>query len=333
MQKTALLACVGSMLIQSTEAASATIAIPVAAWSASATEPQDSTPAPVEPVAAPPRPGGPTVEQHLAPEGVPSSNRSVFEDSSPWEKCSFTLGGMLSVVDSDVRFGVKGVGIDVNFEDLLGLDSSTTSYRLNGSWRFSDNLRHRVDVTWMDLGRSGQLTTQQDVDIGNGTVIPAGTGVKTGFQMNLIRTDYSYSFLPDERVDLAATFGLYVAPMEASLETSTGSGVQRNFDVTAPLPLTGLRMDVALTPKWFLRSSLSLFYLEISSFTGSMTDLALAVEYRAGSTSRSARASTLSASELSRTARQASPGQLAGRSGLRLHRRDVVRQRPLVAAT
>lgn len=224
---------------------------------------------------------GPSVDQPLAPEGTNASDDTVVEAESPWEKWSVSLGGMLVTTNSGARFGAAGVGIDVNLEELLGLDSSTSSYRFEGAWRFSDNLRHRVGVSWLDLSRSGSLATQQDVDVGGGTVIPAGTGVKAGFQMNLIRTDYSYSFVQDERVDLAAVFGLYVAPIDVSVETTTGSGYQNSFDVTAPLPLIGLRMDFLVAPKWYLRSNVSLFYLEYDGYKGGMSDIMLGAEYRA----------------------------------------------------
>jgi len=50
--------------------------------------------------------------------------------------------------------------------------------------------------------------------------------------------------------------------------------------VTAPLPVIGGRLDVALTPKWYLRSSMELFYLEFDSFKGSLADTLLSAEYR-----------------------------------------------------
>lgn len=240
--------------------------------------------APTEPTAKPEAVtpiSAPTIDAPDAPIASNKSAPQAAEELDPWEKVSVSFGGLFAIVASDVRFGAAGVGVEVNFEDLLGMDSSTDSYRFTGSWRFSDNRRHRADLSWIDLGRSGSLTTRQDVDVGGGTVIPAGSGIKTGFQMDLIRADYSYSFLQDDRIDFAGIFGFYVAPMEASLETTTGAGFQTKFNATAPLPLIGLRMDVAMTPKWYLRSNVSLFYVEYDGYTGSMSDIALAAEYRA----------------------------------------------------
>jgi hypothetical protein len=280
MKKLVLLACVGSAFSPSVAAASASIAPSVAVWSESSMVAQDAAPDSVAPVEEAEEPSAPTIDQPNAPESRSAAEAAIGEVMSPWEKWSFSFGGMLVAPNSDVRFGAKGVGVEVDVEDALGLKSSTTSYRFEGAWRFSDNLRHRTSLSWIDLGRSGELTTDQDIDLGDGNVIPAGTGVKTGFQINLIRADYSYSFLQDDRVDLAATFGFYVAPMDISLEATTGGGFNESFDVTAPLPLIGLRMDFLVAPKWYLRSSFSLFYLEIDGYRGGMSDIMLAAEYR-----------------------------------------------------
>jgi hypothetical protein len=39
---------------------------------------------------------------------------------------------------------------------------------------------------------------------------------------------------------------------------------------TAPLPVIGLRADIAITPQWFLRIGSELFYLEYDNFKGSL---------------------------------------------------------------
>lgn len=292
MKQIALLACLASGLIQSCASTNpsavhgSTRLLPSYATSHAAVAPGESPASDplvgvTEAAESSTSGHGPTLARPLAPEGSSAEEASALETGSPWEKWSLSLGGMLVTTSSSARFGLAGAGVEVNLEELLGLDSSTSSYRFEGGWRFSDNLRHRIGVSWLDLSRSGELVTRQDVDVGSGTVIPAGTGAKAGFKMHLIRTDYSYSFVQDDRVDLAAVFGFYVAPIDVSVETTTGSGYQNSFDVTAPLPLIGLRMDFLIAPKWYLRSNISLFYLEYDGYTGSMSDIMLGAEYRA----------------------------------------------------
>jgi hypothetical protein len=50
-------------------------------------------------------------------------------------------------------------------------------------------------------------------------------------------------------------------------------------DFSEPLPTFGLRMDIALTPKWFFRSGTQIFYLEYQDFKDSVLATHGAVEY------------------------------------------------------
>jgi hypothetical protein len=41
-----------------------------------------------------------------------------------------------------------GTGIDVNLEDALGLNSSIFVLRVDAAYRFTKNLRHRLDLNY-----------------------------------------------------------------------------------------------------------------------------------------------------------------------------------------
>jgi hypothetical protein len=216
-----------------------------------------------------------------APQPAGAGPTEAARAETPWEKFSLSGGLVLVALESAVRFGPAGLGVQVNLEELLGFDTSTSSARIEGSWRFTENKRHRAKLSWIDLSRKGSTTLKQDLDLGNGTIIPAGSGVASDFNLNLIKAEYSYSFFQDERFDLAGCAGFYVAPMDFSLSASGLTPYDDSFNVTAPLPLVGLRMDFAITPEWFLRSDMSLFYLEYQDYTGRMRDITMAVEYKA----------------------------------------------------
>lgn len=51
--------------------------------------------------------------------------------------------------------------------------------------------------------------------------------------------------------------------------------------ITAPLPVIKLSGDFALTPKWFLKGGMDLFYLKIGDYEGAIFDSSVAVEYNA----------------------------------------------------
>lgn len=202
------------------------------------------------------------------------------ESASPWSTFGVEVGSVSAAIDSTVRVGLAGAGVGLDLEDLLGLDRSNTTVKAKAFWRFSENQRHRVDLSWLDLNRRGSKTVSQDIDIGNGQVIAAGTTATTRLDLRLIKAQYSYSVYQDDRVDLGVGGSLYVLPIDFELEATGVTDSADSFGVTAPLPAVGLRFDFAITPRWLLQSDLNLFYIEFDDYKGALTSWTGGVEYR-----------------------------------------------------
>ena len=203
-------------------------------------------------------------------------------NKEPWEKFGIQAGYFLSAVDSGFRLGT-GIGVDIDVEDLLGLDSSNSVFRVGALWRFTDNRRHRLDFSWFSLNRDGSRQILQDIVIedkdGNEIPIDAGSTVDAFFDLDIYQFAYSYSFLQDERLDLAVQIGAYIMPIDVGLSVSGVIDEQGSARFTAPLPVLGLRMDIALTPRWFIRTGAQAFYLEYDNFRGSILKVNAALEY------------------------------------------------------
>ena len=91
-------------------------------------------------------------------------------NKKPWEKFGASFGVFLSSLDSSFRIG-SGIGLDIDVEQLLGLESSTAVFRTDALWRFTNNRRHRLDFTWFNLSRDGdrqifEAITIEDEDEG-----------------------------------------------------------------------------------------------------------------------------------------------------------------------
>jgi len=175
------------------------------------------------------------------------------------------------------------LGLTVNLEDLLNFDSTNSVFRIDAFWHFTENRRHRLDLTWFSLRRDGSKTIGRDFTIeddnGNEINIPAGTQVESKFDLDIYRGRYSYSFFQDDRMNLAFSIGAYIMPIDIGLRASGLINVDETERFTAPLPTFGLRADFAITPKWFLRSNFEIFYLEIKEFTGTIYESNVALEY------------------------------------------------------
>ena len=199
--------------------------------------------------------------------------------AGPWRNFNLDLGVALTALDSKVEFGSAnlGVGVVVDVEDALGLDSSDTVFFANGYYRFGKTRRHRWDFSYARYRRDATRVLSTDVPIFDGTLL-AGETVYTEMNFDILRAGYSYSLLQDDRMDLGIGAGLYVMPIEFSFSTSGLLGSQSE-DLTAPLPVLGLRADFALTKKLFLKMRWDIFYLKIGDFKGSIMSGVLAVEY------------------------------------------------------
>lgn len=200
------------------------------------------------------------------------------KEEEPWKKFDLNVGWFFTGMDSSVRFGLAGVGIEIDVEEALGLETSTSVFRLDSFWRFGRNLRHRFDLGWFALHRAGKKTLGRDIEIGD-TIFPTGTTVKSSLDIDIFKGAYSYSFFQDDRLDLAASFGLFVMPISFDISSSGFVEGNESESITAPLPVLNLRADLALTPKVFLKNSLDIFYLEIGEFTGGILDVKIALEY------------------------------------------------------
>jgi len=229
--------------------------------------------------------GAALILAHLCAAGVradstPQNPSALLPE--PWEKFSVSLGGFIADTQSGVRVGT-GLGLDLDVEDVLGLEEKTTVARAEAFWRFSRNRRHRLDASWFALRRSANRTIGEAFDIkdqnGNTVTIQAGSNVNSHFDLDIIEGAYSYSFVQDDRLDLAVGGGVYVMPLDFGL-TSTGlTSAEGRVNFTAPLPVAGLRMDVALTPKWYVRTGAQFFYVEYQNFIGHLTQLRAALEF------------------------------------------------------
>jgi hypothetical protein len=200
----------------------------------------------------------------------------------PWEKGSIKFGGFVAAFNSDIGFGVNNAaGVTFNAEELFGLDTSLTVFRVEAMYRPGESLRHQLDFTYASYHRDGTATLSEEIDI-NGTTYPVGARVKSLFNFDIVRGDYTYAILQDERMRIAIGLGVYAVPIEygLSIETTGGRSSVDGADTTLPLPALALRGEFQLIPRLFLNAGIDAMYLEISDFKGSLLDVNVGLEYR-----------------------------------------------------
>ena len=203
------------------------------------------------------------------------------------ERFKFVAGWFLPAFGTDVRLDGEGsTGDDVNLDDDLGLDRDQSGALLGFEWRMAE--RHRLGANWSSFSQNGTRVFDEELTIGDET-FPVDAVVRTNWSLDLIPITYSYSFIQNEKNELAGTFGIHLDRVSLRLraETSvTGEVLDLETDHSAdlPLPLLGLRYDHHFSDSWSAGIGASYFSIEFGESTldaeGSLYSVRGYAEYR-----------------------------------------------------
>ena len=186
--------------------------------------------------------------------------------------------------DTNMRLsGERGIGAIINYGDTLKGEETATVPRVDAYFRFND--KHSIGFTWYRVGRDGLNAIDRSIDFGNVT-FPIGAAVQSSLNISLYELYYNYSFYHNEKVELAASAGFYITEISGSLTavTTVGSlinaGTKSASDLLAPLPQFGFLMRYYITPRLNTELRANIFYVNVGSWTGSLADLYIGMEYR-----------------------------------------------------
>ncbi len=118
-------------------------------------------------------------------------------------------------------------------------------------------------------------------------IFPANLPLSSFFNVDVYSLGYSYSFLHDEKKELAFNVGLQFQDIEMGISGNLGPGfITEEADVVAPLPTFGGSFDYAISDKWIFTSLVGVFALEIdlgddSKFSGEILQINTGVAYKA----------------------------------------------------
>ncbi|HEX5047317.1 MAG TPA: hypothetical protein VFX89_09375 [Gammaproteobacteria bacterium] len=192
------------------------------------------------------------------------------------ERASVSFAAFITDRESTVRLdSANRGGTDINMEDDLGFDPSLTVARIDGHYWF--NKRHRFDGTYFDLNRSAEHRIDETINFGDNTYT-INTLISGEQKFSIFKLDYTYAFLAPERGFLGLTGGLYVSKSTYTL--TAGAANTESEDLTAPLPVLGLRGDYAVTDRITLGGAWEWFGFESDNVDGHLTDFYVGADYR-----------------------------------------------------
>jgi hypothetical protein len=195
------------------------------------------------------------------------------------EKFMFRLSSY-GVLDADTDMAVlssEGIGTGFSYSDDLGGDDSATTPRIDAYYRF--NKKHRIEFTHFRIERDGSQLITIDLDIGDESY-NVGDTVVSSIDYELFKIDYAYSFYHSPTVELIASAGLNLTAYEFEYERADGSSADAS-EVTGPLPMFGLEMSYAISPKWTLHYLSEAFFISIGDeLEGAFQNFEINIEYR-----------------------------------------------------
>lgn len=211
------------------------------------------------------------------------TNNAIADDEAPVyafpDAWKIRMGAY--VVDgSDTKFSASpfgGAGIIIDYQKDLGGEDGDTIPRIDAHYRFNE--RHRIDFTAFSIDRKGTRTLTIDATI-EGKEYQVGETIDSQIKYTLYRLGYGYSFYHSPKVELTLTAGLNITSYDLNFALEDGSNAE-SAGVTVPLPVFGLRMGYAITPKWSVNYVSEAFFIELDdSFRGSILNYELNTEYR-----------------------------------------------------
>lgn len=217
--------------------------------------------------------------------GILSGSAIAADEEAPGvafpDKYMLRLGAYI-VDGSDTQFSVSsdvgGLGTVIDYSRDLGGESRDTIPRIDAYYRF--NPRHRIDFTSFSIDRKGTRVLAIDPPIVIDGEDFSGGAINSEIKYTLYRLGYGYSFYHSEKAELTITAGLNVTSYDLKFEDDTGAKSE-SADVTAPLPMFGLRMGYAITPKWSVHYVSEAFFIEIEdTIKGAMINYELSTEYK-----------------------------------------------------
>lgn len=187
--------------------------------------------------------------------------------------------GTYIVDGADTQFSVStnGLGTVIDYSRDLNGESRDTIPRIDAYYRF--NPRHRIDFTTFSIERQGSRTLNIDITIDD-TVYSANETINSDIKYNLYKLGYGYSFYHSSRTELTVTAGLNFTSYDFEFSNTAGDKAE-SAGFTAPLPMFGLRMGFAITPKWSVNYVAESFFIDFEdTVKGALINYELNTEYK-----------------------------------------------------
>ena len=215
--------------------------------------------------------------------GMMAGSVCAAEDETPVfafpDKYMLRVGAYF-IDGSNTQFAISsdtlGAGTLIDFQRDLGGEARDTIPRIDAYYRFNE--RHRIDFTAFSVNRTGSRTLDIEVQIDD-KIYSAGETINSDIKDALYKVGYGYSFYHSPKVELSLTVGLNITDYDLKFDNGVDKVESAGF--TVPLPMWGLYIGYAITPKWSVSYLTEAFFIEYEdTIKGSLFSYELSTEYK-----------------------------------------------------
>ncbi len=169
-------------------------------------------------------------------------------------------------------------GTTLNAEKDLGLPSRKLIGKAELMFRMKE--RHRVHLGnyYLPLDRHATVPLQKTVNFGN-TTFNVNDVVASELKMRLLVINYSYSFIKNDRAELAASLGFDVIGFEAAATVAARLRTERE-DRSAPAPLAGLDGTVRISSRFYAEARGQYLKVNVQNVRGTLDTVEANILYR-----------------------------------------------------
>ena len=204
---------------------------------------------------------------------------------------SIGLGWFRSDNSFKVRADDPGLDIapltpDIDFDDSLGVDQTSTLLNAQLRWKFGRERKWSLWGQYFSNDASGEATLEEDVEWQD-VIFREGTFVGAGVKMEIIRAFIGRSFVKSEQHDFGVGIGIHNLDLETYIEgeilfDDDSTGLYRGeVSESQPLPNIGGWYSFSPARKWLLHARVDWISANIGNYDGTLWNTNLGVNYQA----------------------------------------------------
>jgi len=196
---------------------------------------------------------------------------NVLAADETWRKDRFSFGVGFYRPNVDTRISVSDPvsgrsGTLLDLEKDLDLKDRKSQFMIDTHFRFAK--RHAIEFDYISLQRNSTKTILFEIDY-DGDIFPIDADVNVKFETDVTRLAYRFSFINNEKMEIAASVGLHITDLKVGLNIE---GDPESFnDVTAPLPTLGGSFEYHFSENWSFLIRGEWLDIEIDNVNGSLT--------------------------------------------------------------